>query len=74
MNEKYDDFSPDIETPGEGEEQGSLVCCSPYGHKELDTTEWLSNKSMFVFVGSFNHKNFLNYILINVTTYLYVLV
>ena len=24
---------------GDGEEQGSLVCCSPWGHKELDVTE-----------------------------------
>ena len=24
--------------------QGSLVCCSPWGHKELDTTEWLNNR------------------------------
>ena len=23
---------------GDGEEQGSLVCCSPWGHKELGTT------------------------------------
>ena len=22
--------------------QGSLACCSPWGHKELDTTEWLN--------------------------------
>ena len=22
--------------------QGSLVCCSPWGRKELDTTEWLN--------------------------------
>ena len=21
---------------------GSLVCCSPWGHKELDTTDWLN--------------------------------
>ena len=27
------------QTPGDGEGQGSLVCCSPWGHKELDTTE-----------------------------------
>ena len=27
------------QTPGDGEEQGSLGCCSPWGHKELDTTE-----------------------------------
>jgi len=30
------------ETPGEDEEQGSLACCSPWGHKESDTTEQLN--------------------------------
>ena len=30
---------------GDGEEQGSLVYCSPWGHKELDMTEWLNNKN-----------------------------
>ena len=24
---------------GDSEGQGSLVCCSPWGHKELETTE-----------------------------------
>ena len=27
---------------GVSDGQGSLVCCSPWGHKELDTTEWLN--------------------------------
>ena len=27
------------QTPEDGEGQGSLVCCSPWGHKESDTTE-----------------------------------
>ena len=31
------------QTVGDGERQGSLVCCSPWGHKELNTTERLSN-------------------------------
>ena len=31
------------QTPGEGEGQGSLVCCSPWGCKELDTTKQLNN-------------------------------
>ena len=31
-------------TPGGGEEQGNLVCCSPWGGKESDTTERLNNK------------------------------
>ena len=26
------------QTPGNGERQGSLVCCSPWGHKELNAT------------------------------------
>ena len=25
-----------------GDGQGSLACCSPWGHKESDTTEWLN--------------------------------
>ena len=28
---------------GDGDGQGSMVCCSPLGHKESDTTEWLNN-------------------------------
>ena len=27
---------------GVGDGQGGLPCCSPWGHKELDTTEWLT--------------------------------
>ena len=26
------------QTPGDGEGQGSLVCCSPWVHEESDTT------------------------------------
>ena len=32
--------------PGDGRGQGSLACCSPWGHKESDPTEWLNNKSL----------------------------
>ena len=32
-------------TLGDGEGQGSLVCYSPWGHKESDTTEWLKNNN-----------------------------
>ena len=28
---------------GDGEGQGSLVCCSPWGRKESDMTEQLNN-------------------------------
>ena len=33
------------QTPGDSEGQGSLACCSPWGRKELNTTEqpnWFS--------------------------------
>ena len=30
------------QAPGVGDRQGSLVCCSPWGHKELDTTKQLN--------------------------------
>ena len=30
------------QAPGDGEGQGSLVCGSPWGHKELDMTEQLN--------------------------------
>ena len=29
-------------TPGVSDGQGGLACCRPWGHKELDTTEWLN--------------------------------
>ena len=33
------------QTPGDGERQRSLECCSPWGHKESDTTEQLNNNN-----------------------------
>ena len=32
--------------PGESHEQRSLAGCSPWGHKESDTTEWLTHSLM----------------------------
>ena len=31
------------QAPGVGVGQGGLACCSPWGHKESDTTERLNN-------------------------------
>ena len=31
------------QAPRDGEGHGSLACCSPWGHKESNTTEWLKN-------------------------------
>ena len=33
------------QAPGDGEGQGSLACCSPWGHKVYETTEWLNHNS-----------------------------
>ena len=33
---------------GIGDEQGSLACCSPWGDRESDTTEQLSNNDGFM--------------------------
>ena len=30
---------------GDGEGQGSLACCSPWGHKKSNTTEQLHNNT-----------------------------
>ena len=37
------------QTPGDSEGQGSLQCCSPWGHKESDTTEQQQNDLMLLF-------------------------
>ena len=34
------------QTPGDSERQGSLGCCSPWGHKELDTGKWWMTKTV----------------------------
>ena len=32
--------------PGDGAGQGSLACCHPWDHEELDTAERLNNKTL----------------------------
>ena len=36
------------QAPGDSKGQGSLGCCRPWGHKELDTTERLNNNKYFL--------------------------
>ena len=38
------EFQP---APGDGEGHGSLVCCSPWGHKELHVTQWLNSNRIW---------------------------
>ena len=47
---------------GDGDGQGSLACCSPWGCKELDTTERLKNDNsvfgcVFTFLRQINAWN-----------------
>ena len=37
------------QAPGDGEGQGSLGCCSPWSHKELDMTEQLNDNNNVYF-------------------------
>ena len=39
ITDSMDVFEP---APGDGEGQGGLACCGPWGHKESDMTEWLN--------------------------------
>ena len=34
------------QSPGDSGEQGSLACCSPWGHKESDMTEQLNDNPL----------------------------
>ena len=36
------------QAPGDGEGQGSLACCSPWGHKESVTAQQLNNNKYHV--------------------------
>ena len=65
----------DLQTPGDGEGQGSLACCSSWGCKESGTTELLNNnkelkcletEQMLTF---FSKTVNLNYDKVNVTKY-----
>ena len=53
------------QTPGDGEGQGSLVSCSPWGHQELVTTERLNNNNVKMFksvlFGAGAHKQLLSF-------------
>ena len=35
------------QTPADSEGQRSLECCSPWGHKESDTTKRLNSNNLF---------------------------
>ena len=35
------------QTPSDGDGQGGLACCTPWGGKESDTTERLNNNNKF---------------------------
>ena len=38
------------QTPGDGERQGGLACCSLWGHKESDMTEQQTQVSFFFLI------------------------
>ena len=42
---QLDSITDSTDVWANNEEEGSLVCCTPWGHKELDTTQRLNNNS-----------------------------
>ena len=45
-------------TLGVGDGQGGLACCDSWGHKELDTTEWLNWTELKLTLSPLNTKSF----------------
>ena len=43
------------QTPGVGDGQGSLACCSPWGREEMDTTERLNCRMLKLKLQYFGH-------------------
>ena len=43
------------QTPGDCKGQGSLACCSPWGSKELDTTERLNSNNRHKYIYTHTH-------------------
>ena len=63
-------------TPGVGDGQGGLACCSSWGRKELDTTEWLNwtelnwnSFPLFIFVKKLWYSEVLCFIFSNSCDY-----
>ena len=52
------------QTLGDGEGQGSLACCSPWGRRESDTTVWVNWLNEPQFKKDKNQKKFMGVILI----------
>ena len=51
---------------GDGKGQGSLACCSLWGHNESDTTEWLNNSNNWItLLSSRNERNTINQLYFN---------
>ena len=45
----FNRWPPNASCNGNGEGQGSLTCCSPWGRKESDTTRCLNNNKMEIY-------------------------
>ena len=46
------------QTLGDSEGQGSLACCSPWGHKESNTTWQLNNEGSVMQLGTKANRTF----------------
>ena len=44
----------DQQAPGDGEGQGSLACCSPWGRKESDMTEQRNHSNILPYLSLYH--------------------
>ena len=59
------------QAPGDGKGQGSLACCSPWGHKESDTTEQpMTDASSRTMIYSLMFTNLSKYLLDRISGYM----
>ena len=54
------------QAPGAGEGEGGMVCCSPWGRKEPDTTDNNSNTIIDLFVKAFHILGYAFNIIFNI--------
>ena len=49
------------QSPGDGEGQGSLACCNPWGCKESDMTEQLSMHNNYIYYSLYIYESVIHH-------------
>ena len=62
------------QTPGDSEGQGSLVCCSPWGHKELHIIYiwYIAYKMYMQYICVYNIGSYVSYYMQYISVHIYI--